>query len=1006
MGVVGVVGVGVGVGVVVGCTGQSQSAVRRPLQRETASRGAVRVRPGEARVRAQPRVRVRARPGMTEKQMQRLWDRSVKLARRGRVADAVALVLRVRRYVARTEGKKAMLFGQVQGHLGALYRRLGDFPRAEPCFRSELRITAKKKGRSHLWTAYALNRLAGLYKVMGRLGAAEKLYRRSLTIREARRGKQSTAVGLVLNNLAGVLMDKGDYAGAHTLYLRALTIHRNLRSKGLRGLGVTLGNLGVLYKKKGDFKRAERSYLRALAIGRKHFPGRRVSRGYDLNNLAALYMARHQLTQALPYYKKAVALWSKHLSPTHPLVATALDNLGILYHRQGKSQLAEDHHKRALAIRKNRLGPDHPHVGIVLNNLASVLMGRKDYAGAERLLQRALTLYRKGLNREHPLVAISLQNLAILRGAQRKLGSAWELHRQSFGLRMDRAENLLPLLSERAREDLLQTMRLDFHGLLRNAVRAQRMKPLAAAQALAQVVRYQGVLLSSATRQRELAALSEDATLTTLLNRRNATLRQRNRLIMGGRGGLDLKRYQTLLSTSDATLDRVSEKLARATAGQLGHQSAPTPKSLGKALGKRDALVVFTRYRRFNDRQLRWTGERYAAFVLRPKGRVALVDLGSARTLDRAIVKLRSGIRRSLGLAHRRSNAFAQQYVKRLSRTVYALAFAPLEPHLTGTRRLFITPEGKLGLVPLEILAAKDGRSLGMRLELVLLDAARDLLALTRKRAAKRRPRGQAVALVAPAYGGSRGRRGRAAFRSLAWKPAWSQRLAGLLGRITGKGKGTRLLVGAQATEANLRRVRRPLLLHLYTHGFYLPDHAIKRQSLQTPSLAGTLVTAQPNLLADPMRRSGVALAGANGGLGDARAAAKKTGGKGAVALLDAGDDGILTAEEASTLDLTRTELVVLGACETGVGETRQGQGVYGLRRALLYAGARSLLVSLWKVPEQQTRELLWAFYAALAKGSSRGAALRSAQATVRKTNPLAYYWAGFVLIGDPGKIR
>ncbi len=958
--------------------------------------------------RGPARAGVRPRRAATEKDIQRLWDRSVKLARRGRVTRAVGLVLRVRGYVAQLEGKKSMLYAQVQGHLGGLVRRMGDFPRAEPCFRSEVRITTKKKGRNHLWTAYALNRLAGLYKVMGRFGSSEKLYRRSLTIREARRGKQSLAAGLGLNNLAALLMQKGNYVEAHTLYQRAMTIHRTLRAKGLRGLRVTLGNLGLLYKKQGDFKRAQSSYLQSLAMGRKYFPRKRVSLGYDLNNLASLYMARNRLTKALPYYNEALALWSKHLSPTHPLVATALDNLGSLYRRQGKSQQAESHYKRALAIREKKLGPDHPHVGIVLSNLSLVLYARQDYAGAERLLERALTLYRKRLSREHPLLAIALSNLAKVRGAQRKTGSAWELTRQSFGGRMDRAEGLLPLLSERAREDYLQTMRGDFGDLLRNAVRAPGSKPLAPAQALMQVVRYQGVLLSSVTRQREIAALSADTTLKTLLDHRNATLRSRNRLIMVGRGGLDLKRYQTLLSTSDTTLDQVSEKLARATAGQLGRRGAPSLKTLGKSLGARDALVVFARYSGFDERRLRVTGDRYAAFVLRSRGRVALVDLGRARAVDRAVVKLRAGIRRSLGLAHRRSNAFAQRYVKRLSQAVYARVFAPLLPHLSGVRRLYVTPEGKLGLVPLEILADKSGRSLSKQWEVVLLDAARDLMKLTAGRVTRRASRGRSVALVAPAYGIPRRGRGQTNFRALAWKPAWTKRLAGLLDRITGKGKGkgARVLVGSGATEANLRRVHRPQILHLYTHGFYLPDHAVKRQSLETLSAAGGLTETRSTLLADPMRRSGVALAGANLGLGAARSTAKKTGGKTAVALLFAGDDGILTAEEASTLDLTHTELVVLGACETGVGETRLGQGVYGLRRALLYAGARSLLVSLWKVPEQQTRELLWAFYTALAQGSSKLAALRTARAAVRKSHPLAYYWAGFVLIGDPGKIR
>jgi CHAT domain-containing protein len=209
------------------------------------------------------------------------------------------------------------------------------------------------------------------------------------------------------------------------------------------------------------------------------------------------------------------------------------------------------------------------------------------------------------------------------------------------------------------------------------------------------------------------------------------------------------------------------------------------------------------------------------------------------------------------------------------------------------------------------------------------------------------------------------------------------------------------VLTGEEASEARLRGARRPRLLHLYTHGFYLTAPSAKggagRANSSTVEARHRQILAQ--LRSDPMRRSGVALAGAN------RAASLSSGPRAEAPLARQDDDGILTAEEAATLDLASTELVVLGACQTGVGEPRSVQGVYGLRRALLYAGAESLLVSLWKVPEKQTRQLLRAFYRNLAAGRSRGEALRRSKARVRKRHPLPYYWAGFILIGDPSSM-
>jgi CHAT domain-containing protein len=173
--------------------------------------------------------------------------------------------------------------------------------------------------------------------------------------------------------------------------------------------------------------------------------------------------------------------------------------------------------------------------------------------------------------------------------------------------------------------------------------------------------------------------------------------------------------------------------------------------------------------------------------------------------------------------------------------------------------------------------------------------------------------------------------------------------------------------------------VRGPEILHLATHGFFLPDEEAQAQS----SSAGV------NVRENPLLRSGLVLAGAN-------------------KLLSGDEDGILTALEASGLDLQGTKLVVLSACETGVGKVTNGDGVYGLRRALVIAGAESLVMSLWQVDDEATKELMVGYYKRLAAGKSRSTALREVQIELmgrdRYRHP--YYWASFVAAGDDSPIR
>jgi CHAT domain-containing protein len=220
-----------------------------------------------------------------------------------------------------------------------------------------------------------------------------------------------------------------------------------------------------------------------------------------------------------------------------------------------------------------------------------------------------------------------------------------------------------------------------------------------------------------------------------------------------------------------------------------------------------------------------------------------------------------------------------------------------------------------------------------------------------------------------------------------------------------------RVLTGGQATEKALKTLRGPRLLHLATHGFFLADLPVplpegrqrgisriaptggtpgkpdKAAGLAAAEPAPSPVAAAPGwaALADPLLRSGLALAGAN----------RRASGD---------DDGILTALEAMALDLVGTQLVVLSACETGVGDVRHGDGVYGLRRALVLAGAETQLVTLWRIDDAATQRLIAEYYARIARGVGRSEAMREVSLQMlsnpRTSNPRL--WAPFVVSGDP----
>jgi CHAT domain-containing protein len=197
---------------------------------------------------------------------------------------------------------------------------------------------------------------------------------------------------------------------------------------------------------------------------------------------------------------------------------------------------------------------------------------------------------------------------------------------------------------------------------------------------------------------------------------------------------------------------------------------------------------------------------------------------------------------------------------------------------------------------------------------------------------------------------------------------------------------GARVYTGVDATEAQLKRVRGPSILHIATHGFFLRTATRPATTSRPYSIIAPQSAAAASEREEALVRSGLALAGAN----------QRSSG--------AGEDGLLTALEVTGLDLWGTRMVVLSACETGVGEPKVGEGVFGLRRALVLAGSESQVISLWRVPDVATRDLMVAYYQRLRAREGRADALRQVQLAMlhgERTRVHPFYWAGFIESGD-----
>jgi len=308
---------------------------------------------------------------------------------------------------------------------------------------------------------------------------------------------------------------------------------------------------------------------------------------------------------------------------------------------------------------------------------------------------------------------------------------------------------------------------------------------------------------------------------------------------------------------------------------------------------------------------------------------------------------------------------------------------------------VLIAPDGALNVVPFAALVDEEGEFLVSRFELVLVTSGRDLLRIGHHVKAPQPP----VLVADPAFGSApegmpmlsleheETMLGGAVFAPL---PGTADEVA-RIGKLL---PDAAVFTRERATEDAVKGVVSPSLLHIATHGFFLrnaaPAAAADSRMLVHVAASGSVVDDDSGAaFANPLLRSGLAFAQAN----------RST---------DAGTDGILTALEAAGLDLSGTELVVLSACDTGVGDVRNGDGVYGLRRALVLAGAESQVLTLWPVDDLATRDLMVRYYKYLLKGRGRAEALRKVQLKMLDDRKYGhpYYWAGFIASGAWGPLR
>lgn len=893
-------------------------------------------------------------------------------------------------------GPEHLLLVSVRKTLADDYQQLGMYEKAVPLLQDNLKTLERTIGSDNIVLSAVLNSLGLLHYRLGNNSDAERLFQRCLSVQEKSLGVNGPTYAATVNNLALVLDATGKEDDVSTLFKdSALALDKSL-GKQSPELATVLLNWGMFMRRLGDLDGAKR------------------------------------------FIEEAFAIRDRAFGKNHPAIAEAAEEYARLQCDLGDFKYAGQLAMLALSIKTNFYGHGHPALADTLSTAARVSAGMKDEYTAAELYGKSALIRARIFGAEHPGVSSELEAAALAMCRVSEFEMA--IHSLDTALRSQRDYVARQGTKTRAEEALRLADQMYYRTELFHSLCALSPSEATSSKAAEQLASCKALLEEVQATQASLDA--DSRTSTQELREKLGTIQ--SQLARLPESNLDHTQRDERRRELQTAKMQVEDALAKwnGLVAQTIRERNLTLTDIARSLPPQSALVDFIEYHRYDfaAKTNQWKDQRYAAYLTFPLAKdstnvvVERVDLGEAAPINEATEQIGK-----LMAAGQIAPKRLQPVLQRLSDLVYA----PLAKHLTNVAHLIVCPDGQLSRVPFEMLL-HEGKYLVETKTISYVTSGREIVRLASGQSSPK-PKVQnskslimgdpdfdldlgsarvsrAVADVSSATAAtvagvrrgstddlaslvfeeprdrflSRSARG-LKFTRLPSAAAEAQSVAALLG------DEAELRLGKDAREAELKAVVSPRVLHLATHGFFLSDQELKYtnssrdrfMSVSTASLGGRSIWNGGHAVSpwatdweNPLVRCGIALAGANHAPQITNAIA---------------EDGLLTGLEASLLNLQGTELVVLSACDSGMGEIKIGEGVMSLRRAFRIAGAETVLASHWKVSDKATSQLMTEFIRRWRAGEPRGKAWREAQLALLHSEQFSnpYFWAAFTLTGQ-----
>ena len=912
----------------------------------------------------------------------------------GRYEDAEVLLLSAVQWRKQLLGDTHPDYAESLRNLAGLYKNMGRYIESERAHQEALQIV-KSYGENTLNYANSLYNFALLYHATGNFRQAENMLKRSLAINKAILGEKTSAYATGLNGLANLYAEVGSFTEAETLYKKQIEIVKADLGTDHPHYATALANLGALFYQMGRYEQAESIYTKVLELDRKHFGADHVESASILYYLAALYRDMIKLEASEEYFKKALEIQKKQLGTAHPEYIKSVIGLGDTYVRAGKLKESIALYNQSMPYFETPDGQTSANYTTFVNNLAALYKATGNFSSAEKWYDEAMRLQLAQWGETSSAYLRTLANLGELYFSMGQYAKAEPILKKVLASYLKDLQNNFPSMSEREKSQFYKTISFHFDLFNSFTVSPSNKNTILLGDMYNHQLATKGMLINASLQLKSQILKSKNAELIELYRlwiQKKEQIARAKKLSTTEKlkRNINIAELENESNDLERSLSLKSEKF-----NNTARHSLYTWQDVKAKLKKEEAAVEIIRFRKYNSRLTVFTDTvYYAALIIKAdteKG-PALVLLENGHDLEKKYLKYYRNV-----IQQQKNGIEIEDKIS------YPQFWQKIGDQLKDVKKVYVSVDGFYNQVNLNTLVnPATGKYLIDEIDIDVLTNTSDLVKVRASKNSKSKK--QTASLIGfPNYNMSQDERQSEIKKSgistseesemntvsvrylesmntIKELPGTKVEVEGIGKILTDKKWEVMTLLNNNALEENVKHIQGPTLFHIATHGFFEPD-VEDESDLKNLKYENALF------------RSGLLLAGS------AETLYKK------VNSIEVGEeiteDGVLTAYEAMNIDLQNTELVVLSACETGLGEVSNGEGVYGLQRAFKVAGAEAIIFSLWKVDDAATQQLMTNFYNFWLTTGNKRESFTKAQLAIRDQYKLPFFWGAFVLIGD-----